>query len=441
LELAFVKRLAKNEIGSPTALSRHGIHVPKRCESFFPALADEPNASREISVQFYSPEEPSSPSAVRLVRYNQASKQNKRECRLTQLPANYFSGAAQGDFVVVRHRPDQSWSATLIPQQSNAGQSLLAIAGSRGGKLLPVDQLPEISWMVATAPVLMSHPLARGRAPTWATGWGEDADFGPFLDFTVKDVTQRLRWIPPGRFRMGSPDDEPGREEIEGPQHEVTISEGFWLFDTPCTQALYAAVTGDNPSRFKTQQRPVENVSWQDSQQFIEKLHSLVPGLQASLPSEAEWEYACRAGTGDATYAGPIEIISQDNAPVLHDIAWYGGNCGVDFDLADGESTDWKDKQFEFSHGGTRNVAQKQANPWGLYDMLGNVLEWCRDCNRAYEAEGVVDPEGTGEASADRVVRGGSWFHYARDVRAACRRSYSPGARSFNPQYYPQVVS
>ncbi|MEZ5939753.1 MAG: formylglycine-generating enzyme family protein, partial [Planctomycetaceae bacterium] len=176
------------------------------------------------------------------------------------------------------------------------------------------DSRPDVTPMSAQAPPVIEtwHPLLEGP-PSWASGWGEDEDFGPFVEIKVGKVKQRLRWIPHGSFLMGSPGDEPykepGRDDDEGPQHEVTITRGFWLFDTPCTQAFYQAVTGENPSYFKSSNRPVEQVSWKDAQKFLEQLNGVIPGLNACLPTEAEWEYACRAGTSEALYTGPIEII------------------------------------------------------------------------------------------------------------------------------------
>lgn len=140
------------------------------------------------------------------------------------------------------------------------------------------------------------HPLAEGSPPLWASGWGED-DHGVFVEITVGEVTQALRWCPPGRFLMGSPKDEAERFEDEGPQTEITFERGFWLFDTPVTQALYEAVTGETPSHFEGLDRPVEQVSWDDAKAFLDGINERIPGLELCLPSEAQWEYACRAGS------------------------------------------------------------------------------------------------------------------------------------------------
>ena len=275
--------------------------------------------------------------------------------------------------------------------------------------------------------------LGRLTKPGWASEIGRDG-FGLFADVALPktDVTQRMRWIPPGRFLMGSPDGEEGRYDDEGPRHEVTLAEGFWLFDTPCTQALWQAVMGDNPSQFKGPTRPMEQVSFEDVQRFLDNVNALVPGLDLGLPSEAQWEYACRAGTDTATYAGDMRIVGENNAPVLDAIAWYGGNSGDGFELDNGyDSSDWPEKQYAHTRAGTRPVAQKAANPWGLYDMLGNVWEWCgdrwHDSYKGAPTDGSawIDPAG----AASRVVRGGAWYDGARFVRAAYRLGLDPADR------------
>ncbi|MCB9701888.1 MAG: formylglycine-generating enzyme family protein [Myxococcales bacterium] len=239
-----------------------------------------------------------------------------------------------------------------------------------------------------------------------------------------------MRWIPRGSFIMGSPPDEPGRWDDEGPAHEVEITRGFWLGDTPVTQGLWEAVMGANPSRFKDPRRPVETVSWEECQAFCAALERLAPGLGVRLPSEAEWEYACRAGTETATYAGAIKILGERYAPVLDAIAWYGGNSGVGYDLGEAaDSTGWQNKQHEHSRAGTRRVGQKQGNPWGLHDMLGNVYEWCSDAWHSYSSAGSSqqDPLHAGSTGDLRVARGGGWRSYARLVRAAYRFRDPPG--------------
>lgn len=243
--------------------------------------------------------------------------------------------------------------------------------------------------------LLTSHPLATGCPPVWASAWGQD-QYGPWVALSVGEVEQRLRWIPPGWFFMGSPDDDREALRHEKPRHEVELSKGFWLFDTPCSQTLWQAVMGTNPSRFKGEQRPVERVSWEDCQEFITEMNELLPGLALRLPTEAEWEYACRAGTDTPRYAQDLDVI-----------AWYSENSGSE----------------------THPVCQKDPNAWGLYDMLGNVDEWCHDGQREYTHERAINPIGPLETGAKRVIRGGGWVVSALIVRAACRVWLHPGDR------------
>jgi formylglycine-generating enzyme len=244
--------------------------------------------------------------------------------------------------------------------------------------------------------------------PRWANAWGDD-QYGLWADLTVNGVTQCMRWIEPGEFVMGSSDDErrglkekalrEWADQQESPQHTVEISNGFWLADTPCTQAFWAATTGKNPSRFhegdKAPQRPVEQVSWNDVMAFTAQLESLVPEASAMLPTDAQWEYACRAGTQTAY--------------------WWGNE-------ANSARANWAGEL-----GQTSPVKSYQANPWGLFDVHGNVWEWCADARRSFDRERQLDPnggvEGEGEGG-ERVVRGGSWGNSAGGARSAYRSGF-----------------
>ena len=275
-----------------------------------------------------------------------------------------------------------------------------------------------------------THPLVHGCPPAWASEWGED-EFGVFVGFTIGEATHRFRWCPPGEFQMGSPEGEEGRVDSEGPVHMVTISRGFWLGETPVTQDLWSALGGENPSRFKSPERPVETVSWHDAEQFIERLNKRVDGLDVRLPTEAEWEYACRADTTESTYAGDLRIEGVNDAPLLDEIAWYGGNSGVDFELDNPlDTSSFKQKQYQEHQAGTHPVRRKRPNRWGLHDMLGNVVEWCSD----WWAEGYpgdkprVDPTGPSTGTL-RVCRGGSWINDARYCRSAARDDGTPDLR------------
>jgi formylglycine-generating enzyme required for sulfatase activity len=280
--------------------------------------------------------------------------------------------------------------------------------------------------------------FTRTPRPPWARRMWYDR-YGLAAEFAVAGVPFVMRWIPPGRFLMGSPEGEPGRMKWEGPQHEVTIVEGFWLGETPVTQAQSQAVMGENPSHFKGPlDLPVEQVSWQDCEKYHQRLKELVPGLPFFLPTEKQWEYACRAGTETALYSGGITIAGEHNAPELDPIAWYGGNSGQDLEVtnpiknAEGEKMQYPAWEF-----GTHRVKLKQANPWGLYDMLGNVWEWCIDVWEVDAYQKRLDATETLRATevdenAERVARGGSWSDTARYCRAAIRGRAEPDSRGRN---------
>jgi len=254
-----------------------------------------------------------------------------------------------------------------------------------------------------------NHPLANGFAPEWASGWGQDK-YGVFTEINVGEVRQRLRWIPPGQFMMGSPEEELERLSWEGPQHPVTIESGFWLFDTAVTQALWLAVMGENPSHFTDDvQLPVEQVSWDDCQQFIAKINALLPGLNLCLPSETQWEYGCRALTET-----PFAFGSQ----ISPDQVNYDGN----HPYAGGAKGEYREK--------TMLVKSFKPNAWGLWQMHGNVWEWTEDSwHGSYEGAPGNGAAWESDDSSRRVVRGGSWDLNARLVRSAYRNRDEPDCR------------
>lgn len=236
--------------------------------------------------------------------------------------------------------------------------------------------------------------------------------------FTNK-LNMRFVSIPPGTFIMGSPLDEIGRESDET-QHSVIISKGFFISETEVTQEQWKKLMGDNPSGFKNLglDRPVEQVSWNDSMAFIDKLNNVEGTDKYRLPTEAEWEYACRAGSTSAFSGGEITETSCKTIPALAGMAWYCANAKSE----------------------THPVGTKTPNAWGLYDMHGNVHEWCLDsCTRSsvwtrrtgvitntYK-DGVIDPVSSeGEL---RIFRGGCWNQSSRYVRSADRNYFRPIAR------------
>jgi len=232
--------------------------------------------------------------------------------------------------------------------------------------------------------------------------------------------------VPAGCFMMGSPFSEEGRLQDEL-QHEVCISKDYWLGKYEVTQAQWQSIMGKNPSYFKGcgTDCPVEEVSWNDIQSFIFRLNDKT-GLNYRLPTEAEWEYAARAGTQSATYKNNPEWIGTNNVPDLNDIAWYSGNSGIDY-KGGKYCEDWEDKQLEGFRCGTHSVGKKQPNAWGFYDMIGNVWEWTNDRYGRYSSKLKDDPKGPKKGGM-RVTRGGNWSDSIQQNRSAAR--YGFGVRT-----------
>jgi formylglycine-generating enzyme len=217
------------------------------------------------------------------------------------------------------------------------------------------------------------------------------------------DLSHAFRWIPPGRFMMGSPKNEPERRENEV-RHEVTLTQGFWLAETACTQELWAAIMGNNPSRFKGDGRPVDSVTWEDVQTFLKKLNEMLPGAGFRLPTEAEWEYACRAGTTTPFSFGDNITSDQVN---------FDGN----YPYANGPKEQYREQ--------TVPVKSLPPNPRGLYEIHGNVRELCANWFGEYDLNKTTNPTGP-DAGESRVLRGGSWFGSARFCRSAFRFAFLP---------------
>ncbi len=234
-------------------------------------------------------------------------------------------------------------------------------------------------------------------------GWNAAAP-GTRKTLEIAGIEYAFRYCPSGTFLMGSPESEQGRCYYEA-QREVTLTRGFWTLETPVTQEMWKALTGGNPSRSSSpgkgrdaSRHPVENVSWDDCQAFIAKLNDggFAPdGFAFRLPSEAEWEYACRAGTTTAYFWG--DSWSDDRA-----------NAG--------------DYIRDFT---TTKVGRYPANAWGLYDTHGNVREWCEDWVD-FEYRGLTRLS----RGSLRVLRGGAWCDYVEHCRSARRLGDDPSTRS-----------
>jgi len=267
-----------------------------------------------------------------------------------------------------------------------------------------------------------------------------------------KEVSISMSWIPAGTFMMGSPETEPGRKADEGPQHKVTLTHGYWLGKTEVTIGQWQAITGMNvrdkvlkllddttlydfngkkmllrdfmgfdkndPDKVLTNEdadMPMYFVSWYEAMRFCQKLteqeraaHRLPAGYEYTLPTEAQWEYACRAGTTTATYATPTSAI-----------AWY---------VEDSYQT-YKGKGLGKPNAGPHDVGGKLANKWGMQDMLGNIWEWCSDWYGPYEPGDVTDPTGP-QTGSFKVNRGGTFGSGINDERSAARAQNPPNEDS-----------
>jgi formylglycine-generating enzyme required for sulfatase activity len=203
--------------------------------------------------------------------------------------------------------------------------------------------------------------------------------------------------IQPGTFKMGCAENDKLCDPDENPQHTVKLTKSFQLAKYEVTQAQWQAVMGANPSRFKGETLPVEQITFDQVQEFLKRVNARNDGFKYRLPTEAEWEYAARAGT-----TGP-------NSGVLDEIGWHAGNSG----------------------GKSHPVGQKKPNAWGLYDMEGNVYEWTNDWFFDYEEDPQTDPKGP-ETGFEKVPRGGSWESTPKGIRTSNRNILEPDGGNYN---------
>jgi formylglycine-generating enzyme required for sulfatase activity len=254
--------------------------------------------------------------------------------------------------------------------------------------------------------------ILKAAAPT-ALGGGnaKPANKGPrAFDEMTNSIGMRLVLIPPGKFKMGSPDNEPGRKAVEGPQHEVKLTKGFWMAKFCVTGAQMKMVGSGQVAVIKDDEAPAILMSWGDAVNFCNKLSQL-DKHQYRLPTEAQWEYACRAGTTTMYFFG-------EDAKQIKDYVWYGGDGGQN----------------------NSDPTKKKPNPWGLYGMNGGVWQWCSDWYSSYHADAQVDPQGpavgteigpSGHPGIGHILRGGSYEWGAESQRSAVRIENPPGERSF----------
>ena len=283
----------------------------------------------------------------------------------------------------------------MLRVQLYAGLSITDVVGTIYSIEYVTDLVQTNSWRCLEFLQLPASPYLWADKSTSATGHR-------FYRAVVFPAPTNMVFIPPGTFRMGSPPNEVGRMVGEGPQTTVTISRGFWMGKYEVTQGEYLAVMGSNPSQFTgDSNRPVEQVTWYDARNYCATLTQreraagrIATNIAYRLPTEAEWEYACRGWTSDRRFNYGDDLGYSN----LTQHAWYEGNSGFT----------------------THPVGLKLPNFWGLYDMYGNVYEWCQDWSGTYPGGIAVDPQGLATGSL-RAIRGGSWFDSAGFCRSALR--------------------
>ncbi|MBO4797072.1 MAG: SUMF1/EgtB/PvdO family nonheme iron enzyme, partial [Verrucomicrobia bacterium] len=313
---------------------------------------------------------------------------------------------------------DSSYTINSV-QMTDAGSYAVTVSNENG---LAASKPAVLKVKEAVPPTIITQPKSQtvyeNDSVTFSVFAGDGSvnaeDFStPLSD----DVDLDMVWIEPGTFIMGSPANELGRLDDEI-QHQVTLTQGYWIGKYQVTIEQYRAIMGNDPSGQTIMDMPVGNVTWNDATNFcailteIERAAGRLPeGYKYTLPTEAQWEYACRAGTTTAFNNGKDATSDWGSCPNMDEVGWYYSNSwsvGLD----------------------AQPVGQKLPNAWGLYDMHGNVWEWCLDWYGSYPTTAVTDPTGAASGSS-RVCRGGGWYDRPFICRSACRRQSSVGQSDY----------
>ena len=298
-----------------------------------------------------------------------------------------MNGVAQTTLPVGQH----SFVVACDGYESEEGMVKLKASAPSNLQITLTKEATAIQQSVVSQPTVVLQPVAQ----TPVTNRDD-------ITIPVKDdISIDMVRVEAGTFTMGATPEMKYPFDSEKPAHKVTLTNDYYIGKYEVTQALWQAVMGNNPSKFKGDNLPVESVSWNDCQEFISKLNSIT-GKTFRLPTDAEWEYAARGGKKGRGY----QYSGSNN---ISDVAWYTDNSGSK----------------------THAVGSKQANELGIYDMSGNVYEWCQDWKGSYSSSSQVNPIGANSGSY-RVNRGGGWFSTARYCRSSYRYDYTPGYRYYN---------
>jgi formylglycine-generating enzyme required for sulfatase activity len=408
-------------------------------------------------------------------------------------PGSLERCSAEGDWLRHEYEEAKRLRRNIIPLVEE-GQSVDCL-----NELLP----PSMSGLFAYNAVTFHHDLWSGcmeklcaflkpvnvtlqaRSPAQRVAVERKIAAASSADRDTNTVGMSFAALQPGVFWMGSPEDELGRSEYEK-RHLVKLTRPFQMAVTPVTQGQWRTVMGtslwtqarkmleddtkynfwashgektirdfyglqrdsgkDGVIGIEADDYPMYFVNWHEAVEFCRHLTemerlggALPPGYEYRLPTEAEWEYACRARTGTATYAGDLEIRGVYHAPELDAIAWYGGNSSVGYKGRGWDTSGLKEKQYPGGIAGPRQVGTKAPNAWGLFDMIGNVWEWCADWYGPYPDRSGTDPAGPKQAS-NRVYRGGSWGDDAGGCRSASRHRDSPLFRFYDLGFRPVLT-